>query len=58
MEESNEVPTLTQNDPIRMPGQIRLPKRITPPNAIPEAGHTAVAYPGGIASSNPSLPAR
>ncbi len=49
--------TLTSEAPSQIPGQMRLPSSRTDASAIPEGGHTAVAYPGGIAASKASLAA-
>ena len=43
--------------PIHTPGHRRGPRRRSAARAIPEGGHSAVAYPGGIASSRANLAA-
>ena len=53
---SREVRRLIKNDPSKMPGQTRYPNSRVPAKAMPDAGHTAVAYPGGIVNNSPSLP--
>jgi hypothetical protein len=53
---SKDVQILTNSDPIKMPGQTPRPNNRMPAKAIPAAGQTAVAYPGGIANSKGSLP--
>src|SRR6266705_158743 len=41
--------------PSQIPGQTRTPRSSSAASAMPEGGHTAVAYPGGIASKRDSL---
>ena len=43
--------------PIHTPGHRRGPRTRSAASAIPEGGHSAVAYPGGIASSRANLAA-
>ena len=44
---SREVRRLIKNDPSKIPGQTRYPNSKVLAKAMPDAGQTAVAYPGG-----------
>jgi len=48
----------TRTEPAAIPGQTRGPHSRTAASAMPDGGHTAVAYPGGIASESPTIPVR
>lgn len=58
LEGSYDVPTFTRNEPRTTPGHTREPRSRAAAKAMPALGHTAVAYPGGIARRRASLPAR
>ena len=49
------VVLLARSAPSQTPGQTRVPSNTTPASANPEAGHTAVAFPGGMANVSPSI---
>ena len=49
------VVLLASSAPSQTPGQTRVPSNTTAANAIPEAGHTAVAFPGGMANVSPTI---
>ena len=51
---SNAVAMFPKNEPIAIPITTCRPHTRTQINARPAAGHTAVAYPGGIAINNAS----
>jgi len=53
--EFNAMRAFAENEPRKTPGHDRYPKNKTPTRAIPEAGHTADAKPGGIARRSPSF---
>jgi hypothetical protein len=44
-------------DPSQTPGHSRRPYASSAPNAMPDAGQIAVAYPGAIAEKSPTYPA-
>jgi len=43
--------------PIQIPGHSRFPASNSPASAIPDAGQTGVAYPGGMATRSASFAA-
>lgn len=56
VEKSNVLEKFTNIDPIKMPKSAGFPKNNVAARLIPAGGHTAVAYPGGIARRRDSLP--
>jgi hypothetical protein len=53
--QDTSVVLLASNAPSQTPGHTRFPSSNTATNAIPEAGHTAEAFPGEIAKANPIM---
>jgi hypothetical protein len=50
------VVKFTRNDPRKTPGQIPCPNRRSTASAIPDGGHTAVAFGEMVAKCKPTYP--